>query len=233
MVVSAALALPVLRVVLRLIASAGFDLAVQDRLFDFAACRWLVAHDAPLPKLVFYSGPKTLFIGAALLMLVLVLWPERGLSLLPRPLRSRNRRVLGYVLTSMVLLPGVVALLKNASRVPCPYDVDRYCGELPHRHPFEHPPQVGARVPERGGCFPAAHASGAFSLMALFFVGRSRRQRLLLLAAAVALGWITGGYQMARGAHFFSHTLGTMLIAWPLVTLLAWAFALLPLRSRR
>jgi membrane-associated PAP2 superfamily phosphatase len=216
---------------LRLMAWADLDLKVQDQLFDFTSYQWLVTRDAAALRLVLYSGPKLLFIAAAVALLVLVLWPGRKLELLPKVLRSRDRRRLGFVLASMVLLPTVVAIMKDASRVPCPYDVDRYGGELPHLQPFEPESAANGGWRDRRGCFPAAHASGAFSLMSLYFVARRRRQGILLLAGAVALGWLTGGYQMARGAHFLSHTLATMLIAWPMVTLLAWVFGLFPDRS--
>ncbi len=37
----------------------------------------------------------------------------------------------------------------------------------------------------------------------LFHNPRTRRR---VVAAALSLGWITGGYKMAIGDHFFSHT---------------------------
>lgn len=37
---------------------------------------------------------------------------------------------------------------------------------------------------------------------------------MMALSWALGLGWTMGLYQMLKGAHFFSHTLATMILAW-------------------
>jgi membrane-associated PAP2 superfamily phosphatase len=46
------------------------------------------------------------------------------------------------------------------------------------------------------------------------------------LACGLAAGWIVGVYQILKGAHYVSHTIVTMLLAWLIVQLLARAFGL-------
>ena len=43
---------------------------------------------------------------------------------------------------------------------------------------------------------------------------RSRLGRWAGLSLALGLGWWMGGYQMLKGAHYLSHTVVTMLLAW-------------------
>ncbi|MBF0126131.1 MAG: phosphatase PAP2 family protein [Magnetococcales bacterium] len=72
--------------------------------------------------------------------------------------------------------------------------------------------------PERPGkCFPAGHPSGGFAFMMLFFVFQSRRAKILGLLLGLTLGWVLGIYQMLKGAHFFSHVLVSMVVAWIII----------------
>jgi membrane-associated PAP2 superfamily phosphatase len=76
-------------------------------------------------------------------------------------------------------------------------------------------------------CFPAAHASSGYSLMALYFVAyeRSRKLAIVGLAVGLLLGLVFGIAQQARGAHFVSHDLWSAFLAWILsLTLYAFAF---------
>ena len=59
-----------------------------------------------------------------------------------------------------------------------------------------------------------------FALMALYFVGSSKRTRRLGLAAGISAGWSMGLYQMLCGQHYFSHTIVAMQIAWLMIMLL-------------
>lgn len=57
--------------------------------------------------------------------------------------------------------------------------------------------------------------------MSLFFLFRSRKNKIIALVSALAIAWTMGNYKMMVGDHFFSHTLITMLIAWLLILLIA------------
>ncbi len=195
------------------------DRRVQDLLFDVATCSWVVDSASPLPKLLFYTGPKRLgWAGMAVLPA-----PPPG----PRRARPRRRPRprppppprAGFVLLLLAVIPAVVGLAKRYSAVPCPNETTLYCGVATYVSPLGPRPADPAR---RYACFPAAHASGGFALMGLYFLARSRRGRVAALVIGLAVGGATGGYQMLRGAHFLSHTMATMLLAWPLATALAW-----------
>jgi len=62
----------------------------------------------------------------------------------------RWREPLAYLVTSMVLLPTLIAFSKRFSSVPCPWDLARYGGDAVYRHNLSYP--VGPA--EIGHCFP-------------------------------------------------------------------------------
>ncbi|MEJ2395581.1 MAG: phosphatase PAP2 family protein, partial [Candidatus Thiodiazotropha sp.] len=130
--------------------------------------------------------------------------------------RCRGIRIL---LLSLILVPLTVAGLKTATNVACPRSLELFGGALPYIKVLEAYP-AGTRPKSIQRCFPASHASGGFALMALIWLFRDPRRRRLAVAAGVLIGWITGGYKMAIGDHFFSHTLISMLLAWFIINLI-------------
>lgn len=122
------------------------------------------------------------------------------------------RRAAGFLALAIVLTVGIVGLLKTVTNVDCPWDLTLFGGKFPYEHLFADRPD-GLRHAQ---CFPAAHASSGYSLMALYFVARERglwlAQRGLL--AGVAMGLTFGFAQQARGAHFLSHDLCSAVLAW-------------------
>jgi membrane-associated PAP2 superfamily phosphatase len=77
-----------------------------------------------------------------------------------------------------------------------------------------------------GHCFPAAHASSGYALIAFYFVFRER-SRLLARAGVVATvlaGLVFGLAQQSRGAHFVSHDLWSAFLVW-WISLSLYAFA--------
>jgi hypothetical protein len=67
-----------------------------------------------------------------------------------------------------------------------------------------------------GHCFPSGHAVAAFAFLPLYFQWRSERPRVAvaLLAWVLGLGLLFGWAQLARGAHFPSHTLWSAWLCW-------------------
>jgi membrane-associated PAP2 superfamily phosphatase len=65
-------------------------------------------------------------------------------------------------------------------------------------------------------CFPSAHASSGYSLLALYFLWleRSRRRARLGLLAGIGMGLLFGIAQQARGAHFLSHDVWSAMMVW-------------------
>ncbi len=196
----------------------SLDLLVQDHLYD-PVRGWCVDCNAPLPKLIFYDAPKVVIgvIGAVLLVCLAV--PASKSAKL-----TFSRREAAFLLVCIGLIPLTAGVLKKTTGVFGPWKIARYGGEQPYRTLFEAIPHVAGQ--ERGRGFPAAHCSGAFALMGLYFVAKGRTARRAGLACGLAAGWTVGVYQMLKGAHYLSHTVVTMIVAWLMVQLLARAFGL-------
>lgn len=189
------------------------DLALQDNFYNFTARRWAVDAAAPLGRLVFYHGPKA-FVGVvALTALVLAAgaarWRERW---------RLDRRGLWLAVLVIATVPALAGLGKKYTNVFCPSEIRRYGGDVAYVKLFA-PFPADDRPARRGGCFPAGHASGGFALLGLLAVRASRRWRQGVIALGLGLGWWMGGYQMLKGAHYLSHTVTTMLVAWLVVLL--------------
>ncbi len=202
----------VLTAVFTVFAHTTLDLQVQDRLYDFAARHWLVDGHDSAGRLWFYHGPKTVIAALGCGLLALALGPRRW------------RRRLGFARPDLVIailtlatLPLLTGLGKRYTGMHCPGELIRYGGNSPYEHLHL---SFHAGGESRGRCFPAAHASGGFALLGLAWLRRSARWRIGGVAVGLGAGWWMGGYQMLRGAHFLSHTLVTMLLAW--IVVLAW-----------
>ncbi len=192
----------------------GLDLALQDNFYDFAQKRWLVDAADPLGKLIFYNGPKAAIILLAVAVLTLALGPERW-----REKLRFGRRDLWVALLTLVTVPVLAGLGKDHSNVFCPSEIRRYGGDVAYVKLCS-PYPVNDQPDRRGHCFPGGHASGGFALLGLMWLRRTRGWKLGGLALGLGVGWWMGFYQMLKGAHYLSHTVTTMLLAW--IILLAW-----------
>ena len=192
----------------------GLDLAVQDRLFDSEARRWAVDATNPAGRAIFYTGPKALIILTAVAVLALALGPARW-----RDRLRFARRDLWVALLTLVSVPVLAGLGKDVTNTFCPSEIRRYGGDVPYVKVFERYPE-NDRPARRGRGFPAGHASGGFALLGLLWLRRTRAWKLGGFALGLGAGWWMGGYQMLKGAHYLSHTLVTMFLAW--IVMLAW-----------
>jgi len=149
------------------------------------------------------------------------------LSFFAQELRPR-RRLLLFLVLAMSLAPLSVAILKELTDRPCPWDLADFGGTAPYTHLFEH------RGPNHapGRCFPAGHAATGFALLALFFAAHHERKRIysdMALAAGLLGGVLLGIGRVAQGAHFLSHVLWSGLVCW-MVMVGIYAAVLLPAR---
>lgn len=191
----------------------GLDLWLQDRLFT-PGHGWLIDPGAPLPRFFLYRLPKMLLWLFGLGVLVLAAGREAW-----RQKWGLVRRDLWVLFTTLALVPLSVGAIKSVSHVPCPCELERYGGAYAYVKIFS--PYAPEERPERPGrCFPAAQASGGFALMGLLAIGGAAGRYRRGFLAGSAAGWFLGLYQMARGAHFLSHTLTAWLWAWLLAVLL-------------
>lgn len=129
------------------------------------------------------------------------------------------RREAALVLICIIVTTSSAALLKSRAAADCPWDVEDYGGSTPYYRVFETRPAGAAP----GHCFPGAHSSGGFSLLALAFIVARRRpqQGLAALVGAFAIGTGFAATQWLRGAHFASHDVASALLAWTVTSLAA------------
>ena len=126
------------------------------------------------------------------------------------PSRSERRYWLAIVLASLVSVP----LLKRFTSTSCPWDLAEFGGRaayVPHW-------VLGVADGGPGHCFPAGHAVSAFAFFGVYFLWRPHRPAFarVVLGAVMLLGIAFGWAQMARGAHFASHSLWTAWLCWGL-----------------
>jgi len=193
------------------------DLYVQDRLYD-PVRGWRIDRNARRPRLIFYEIPK-MILGVIILGLIACILAPAFFSA-PMPLSPRDA---GFLMTCVIVVPITAWFLKRITGVVYPCHVVRYGGKQPYRTLLESIPKVAGQVRGRG--FPAAHCSGAFALMALYFV-MPGPARWLGLAVGLVAGWIVGIYQMLKGVHYLSHTVVTMFLAWMIILILSRAFGI-------
>jgi membrane-associated PAP2 superfamily phosphatase len=187
------------------------DLAVQDYLFDFQKGEWLVDKEAWWPTFLFHKLPKWLVIAfGVFLMLRVYVAPRwrRWAWFRPAPMAQA-----WVVVLCLGVTPLVVSILKANTHVFCPWDIQRYGGKEEYLKTWTKydPPRPAEQC---GNCWPAGHASGGFALVAAASLATTRRGRMRGTLLGLTVGWIMGGYQMLKGAHYLSDTMVTMLLAW-------------------
>lgn len=149
---------------------------------------------------VMHDGARQLAWGLALLLALNIWWP-----LTP----TLTRRERAWWLLATLAGAALVPLVKQQSLTSCPWDLAEFGGLARH---LPHWRQLGPLALADGGgghCFPSGHATSAFA----FFSGGFALRRAHPVAArrwtaaVLLLGLLLGLVQMARGAHFASHTL--------------------------
>lgn len=189
---------------LTLLEHTNIDLFVADRWYAQEGNEWAWRSSWLAYDLIHHHG-KQLIITIGLAVITLAILSFRIQKLRPW------RQPLFYLLLCMSLLPALIAFSKRFSQVPCPWDLERYGGDLVYQRTFDY--ALGAS--DIGHCFPAGHASGGFALLALYFAALpfARRPALFLLPGLV-IGTIFALGQQARGAHFVSHDLWSLSLVW-------------------
>ncbi len=112
----------------------------------------------------------------------------------------------------VVLCLIAVPAMKRLSSTSCPWDLDDFGGGaayVPHW-------MLTLVDGGPGHCFPSGHAVAAFAFLPLYFQWRDRRPRTaaVLLALTLGAGLVFGWAQLARGAHFPSHTMWSAWLCW-------------------
>jgi membrane-associated PAP2 superfamily phosphatase len=187
--------------------ASGLDLAAARAWGGGAGFPW---RDHWLTSAVAHDGGRWLAGAALAALLVNLRWPLFG-GLSP----AERLRWLLVTLGTLLLLP----LLKQFSTTSCPYELTEFGGRalyVSHWH-------FGVGDGGPGGCFPSGHATSAVAFFSGWFALRERHPVAARrwLAAVLALTLFYGWAQLARGAHYPSHTLWSAWLGWMLAMLAA------------
>ena len=193
------------------------DIWLADSIYRWSGNTWRY-RDAWLTAVLIHEGGRDLVGIAAAALLVMTMLSLSFSRLEPW------RRILVFLVVSTLGCGLLINILKSLTHVDCPWDILRYGGSHPYVRNFHALPAFM----EAGACFPAGHASAAYSWFGLYYAARilNPRLRLIVLAGVLFAGAVFGIGQQLRGAHFISHDLWTLGICWILTTLIA--FLLLP-----
>ena len=144
--------------------------------FDSASAQWIGGHSWVINELLHTGGRWAI---RAIVAIALAFW---GATFVKSDWRE-FRRPVAFFTVSAVLSMGLVGLLKNVTNVDCPWDLVPFGGRFPYVELFADRPDALRAA----HCFPAAHASSGYALLALYFVFRERYARLAKLGLAVGL----------------------------------------------
>jgi membrane-associated PAP2 superfamily phosphatase len=188
------------------------DLLLAAPLFDPASGEFPLRRHWLL-NTVMHDQIKQIATLCALVMLAACAQGMRG-RLAWLPPRSARLGAIG-----MLLIPAATSTLKHLTNRHCPWDVVEFGGFAPYVGLLQLP--AGDIAP--GACFPAGHASLGFLWLIWAVALRATNLRAARIAGALAAvsGLLLGVGQMLRGAHFLSHTLWSLWLAWAICIALA------------
>ncbi len=136
----------------------------------------------------------------------------------------RHRRDFLYVVFAFALSTGVIHYLKSHTSVYCPVETTQYAGKIEHKEWYENFNLL--QKAGDGRCWPGGHASGGFTLLALYFVARRYRWRhaKAVLYGSLLLGFVYGTTRVLQGWHYMSHTFWAGIFVWLSCLLMALVF---------
>ena len=115
-------------------------------------------------------------------------------------------------MVAMLLCILAVPAIKRFSVTSCPWDLAEFGGVATYVSHW----QPGVADGGSGRCFPSGHAVAAFSFFGMYFLWRdhSAARARVWLGAVLVAGTVFGAAQLARGAHYPSHTLWSAWLCW-------------------
>ena len=185
----------------------ALDLSVSRHFGTRGGFPW---RDAWFTRALLHDGGRALGWCTMAFMVGRALWPGEA-----APARTHRWYWIGASLLCLLLVPTI----KRLSASSCPWDLSEFGGAaayVPHWW-------LGVSDGGPGHCFPSGHAVAAFAFLPLYFDWRQRRPQLArwCLALVCGVGALYGWGQLARGAHYVSHTLWSAWLCWAVCTLAA------------
>lgn len=184
-----------------------FDIPIAKFWFELEGgeTQWSLRRAWLLENIMHIGGRNLVILLAVIVLtfLMLSLWKPRI-----KPFRKSLALLFISVLSTVLL----VRVGKDLSHVSCPWDQSMFGGSHYYLPIF-------AKLPtdsEFGVCFPGGHSSGGFAWVALYYFAYQNcpKQRWKGLVFGLVLGGIFSLSQQLRGAHFFSHGIWSLGIAW-------------------
>jgi membrane-associated PAP2 superfamily phosphatase len=176
--------------------ASGLDLVVSGWFADAHGFAW---RDAWWSRRLLHDDGR--WLSAVLLVggLLHAWWPRADAP--GTPTRAERVGATVAVLASLILVPA----LKRASATSCPWDLAAFGGVASHVSHW----RFGVADGGPGHCFPSGHAVAAFEFFGFAMLWRRRRPGVARawLAVTLVAGTVFGFAQLARGAHYVSHTL--------------------------
>jgi len=195
--------------------ASGWDLAVSHL---FGTAQGFAWREAWFTRDLLHDGGRQLATAVLGLGLLDAWWWSRRAG----PSAAERWRWTAVVLVSLIVVPAI----KRVSTTSCPWDLAEFGGAaayVPHW-------LLGVTDGGPGHCFPSGHAVAAFTFFGMAFLWRAHRPRVARawLAGTLVVGAVFGVDQLARGAHYLSHTLWTAWLCWAIAVTAAhgpWAWA--------
>ncbi|MCH1919250.1 phosphatase PAP2 family protein [Shewanella sp. A3A] len=186
------------------------DVLLANWLFHLeGGAPWPLRHQR-LFEQVLHNGGKQLVTLMSLVLIVATIASQL------RPQWRHYRRSLLMVLLSVASTIMLVRYGKSLTNVSCPWDLAMFGGDKP----LVMFPNSLFSQQTLGQCYPGGHSSGAFAWVAMYYFARVNKPawRKPLLILATALGVTFAVTQELRGAHFLSHDLTSLWLAWLVAT---------------
>jgi membrane-associated PAP2 superfamily phosphatase len=208
---------PVLLFIVLVIVGEWFtvDLWLARHLYQLEGGQWSLKNDW-LFSVILHDHARKLLVMFALSVLIL------ALSSLKISKLKCWKKHLWFLFLALITPPILVAIGKTITHMDCPWSLSEFGGSNPYFGLFENHPGIW----NYGKCFPAGHASGGYSLIALYFFFLQVRPKWKKYGLYLGLftGLVFGIVQQLRGAHFVSHDLWSLAICWASSLTLYWFF---------
>jgi membrane-associated PAP2 superfamily phosphatase len=172
----------------------------------FASAHGFAARDSAWASTLLHSGGRWLAWAIALVLLIVA-------ARTPRRVRGgpdRSERIAW--LSVMLVCALAVPFIKHYSATSCPWDLAEFGGAARYLSHWS----LGQTDGGSGHCFPSGHAVAAFAFLGMYFQWREhdRARARAWLLAVLGAGLLLGIGQLARGAHYPSHTFWSAWICW-------------------